>query len=148
MIKGEMSRRAVIRLKRVYEPVQVGDGRRFLVDRLWPRGLRKQRVPLHGWVKDAAPSNTLRRWFGHDPARWPEFMRRYDAELDARPHAWEPLVDAACRGPITLLFAARDTKHNNAVALRSYLMTRLRRGRRRSRRVGRANVSRGRRVGP
>ncbi|MGN6243047.1 MAG: DUF488 domain-containing protein [Motilibacteraceae bacterium] len=95
--------------------------RAFLVDRLWPRGVRKEELTLDGWVRDAAPSTELRRWFGHDPARWEEFRRRYAAELDADPQAWGPLRDAAAEGDVLLVFSARDQVHNNAVALRDYL---------------------------
>jgi uncharacterized protein YeaO (DUF488 family) len=109
--------------KRVYEPAAADDGLRFLVDRLWPRGRKHDELRLDGWLQDVAPSDALRRWFGHDPAKWPEFRRRYFAELDARPEAVRPLVDAAARSRVTLLFSARDTEHNNAVALRECLET-------------------------
>ena len=111
----------MIHVKRVYEPADPEDGTRFLVDRLWPRGLAKEALALDGWLKDLAPSDALRRWFGHDPARWEEFQRRYAAELDARPDAWRPILEAARQGRVTLLFSARDTQHNNAVALKAYL---------------------------
>jgi uncharacterized protein YeaO (DUF488 family) len=111
----------VIRVKRVYEAPEPGDGTRILVERLWPRGIRKDALELHAWLKDVAPSTELRRWFGHDPARWDEFRKRYNNELDARPEAWHEILNAARSGPVTLLFSARDTSHNNAVALRSYL---------------------------
>ncbi len=111
----------MIEIKRVYEPPQPSDGKRFLVERLWPRGLKKEALPLDGWLKDVAPSDTLRRWFAHDPAKWAEFQRRYRAELDGRPEAWQPLVRFARRGRVTLLFSARDTEHNNALALKAYL---------------------------
>lgn len=114
-----------IRVKRVYEPATPEDGQRFLVDRLWPRGLKKEAVHLAGWLKDVAPSDELRRWFGHDPAKWEEFQRRYFAELESRPEAWRPLLEAARRGTVTLLFAARDDRHNNAVALKAFLEARL-----------------------
>ncbi|CAL1241178.1 DUF488 domain-containing protein [Candidatus Methylocalor cossyra] len=107
--------------KRVYEAPAPGDGERFLVERLWPRGLRKQAVTMTAWVKDAAPSDGLRRWFGHDPSKWEEFRRRYFAELDEKAAALRPLVEAAARGTVTLLYSARDTEHNNAVALADYL---------------------------
>ena len=115
----------MIRVKRVYEPPSAEDGRRYLVERLWPRGLRKDALPLDGWLREVAPSDALRRWFGHDPARWEEFRRRYAAELDARPDTWRPLLEAARQGPVTLLFSARDTQHNNAVALKAYLEAKL-----------------------
>lgn len=131
----------VIGLKRVYDPPSLADGKRFLVDRLWPRGLSAAALRIDGWLKDVAPSDALRRWFGHDPRRWDEFVRRYHAELDARPEAWAPLASAAREGPITLLFSARDTEHNNAVALRAYLLGRLTAG---PRRRGRRGASAGR----
>lgn len=107
--------------KRVYEPPAHGDGARFLVERLWPRGLKKEALHAQAWLKEVAPSAALRRWFAHDPAKWEEFERRYFAELAERPDALEPLVEAARRGRVTLLFSARDETHNNAVALRAYL---------------------------
>ena len=110
-----------IRTKRVYEPPAPGDGTRFLVERLWPRGMRKADLDAAAWLKDVAPSTDLRRWFAHDPAKWDAFKRRYDAELDAQPQAWQPILAAARREPVTLLYSARDTEHNNAVALREYL---------------------------
>jgi uncharacterized protein YeaO (DUF488 family) len=116
----------MIRLKRVYDPPEPQDGRRFLVERLWPRGMRKDALSLDAWAKEAAPSTALRRWFGHDPKKWEEFQRRYFAELDRTPDAWRPLLDAARRGTITLLYSARDTDHNNAAALRTYLEKKLR----------------------
>jgi len=111
----------MIQLKRAYEEAEPGDGERFLVDRLWPRGLRKEAAHVDNWVKDVAPSDQLRKWFAHDPEKWTEFQRRYFAELDARPDAWKPILDAARRGRVTLLFSAHDTEHNNAVALKRYL---------------------------
>jgi len=115
----------MIKVKRVYEPPAAGDGSRFLVDRLWPRGLRKEALALHCWARDVAPSNALRRWFGHDPKKWKEFHRRYFAELDSKREAWEPILKAAGRSDVTLLYSAHDTEHNNAVVLRDYLMARL-----------------------
>ena len=111
----------MIALKRVYEPVDEGDGTRFLVERLWPRGVRKDALVLDAWLKDVAPSTELRRWFGHDPARWREFRERYAAELEARPDAWAPIVQADRSGTVTLLYSSHDTEHNNAVALKAYL---------------------------
>src|SRR3990172_1837464 len=115
----------MIRVKRVYDPPEPGDGARFLVDRLWPRGVKRESLRLDGWLKDAAPSDELRRWFGHDPARWEGFHRRYSVELDGKPEAWGLLVQAARKGTLTLLYTARDTAHNNAVALKEYLERRL-----------------------
>ena len=114
----------MIALKRVYELIDREDGTRFLVERLWPRGVRKDALVFDAWLKDAAPSTTLRRWFGHDPARWQEFCRRYAAELDARPEAWARIVQADRSGTATLLYSAHDTEHNNAVALKAYLEAR------------------------
>ncbi|MBP8302654.1 MAG: DUF488 domain-containing protein [Phycisphaerae bacterium] len=111
----------VIRIKRVYEPAVAEDDRRFLVDRLWPRGMKKETLHLDAWLKAAAPSAALRRWFNHDPAKWPEFRRRYFAELDGHPDVAKTLLDATSQGPVTLLYSASDTVHNNAVALREYL---------------------------
>jgi uncharacterized protein YeaO (DUF488 family) len=111
-----------IRIKRVYEAVVPEDGERYLVDRLWPRGIKKEALACAGWLKDAAPSDTLRRWFGHDPARWAEFRRKYRAELELRPEALQPLREAAERGPVTLLYSARDEAHNQAVVLRELLL--------------------------
>jgi uncharacterized protein YeaO (DUF488 family) len=111
----------MILLKRAYEAAKASDGKRFLVDRLWPRGLDKKTLRLHGWLKEVAPSNELRKSFCHDPKEWPEFQRRYFAELDAKPETWEQLLEAAREGNVTLVFGARDTEHNNAVALRAYL---------------------------
>jgi uncharacterized protein YeaO (DUF488 family) len=112
-----------IRIKRVYEPADPEDGARFLVDRLWPRGISRDSLKMDGWVKDVAPSNELRHWFGHDRVLWDGFQQRYAAELDANPPTWQPLLDAARQGPITLLFSSREVQHNNAVALRHYLIS-------------------------
>jgi uncharacterized protein YeaO (DUF488 family) len=114
----------MVALKRVYEPVDTEDGTRFLVERLWPRGVRKDALMLDAWLKDVAPSTELRRWFGHDPDRWQEFRRRYAAELEARPDAWAPIVQADRSGTVTLLYSSHDTEHNNAVALKAYLEAR------------------------
>lgn len=113
----------MIRIKRAYEPPARGDGRRVLVERLWPRGVAKAALALDDWCKDVAPSTELRQWFGHRPARWAGFQQRYGRELDAHPEAWAPLVQAAQRGTVTLVYGARDTEHNAAVALRNYLET-------------------------
>lgn len=116
----------MIHIKRAYDEPFPTDGRRYLIDRLWPRGVRKEAAALEGWTKDVAPSDDLRRWFGHDPELWPEFQRRYRAELDANPDGWRPLLDAAQEGgDITLVYGARDEAHNNAVALRNYLLEKL-----------------------
>lgn|SRR5690606_15521164 len=111
-----------IRVKRVYEAPAADDGQRFLVDRLWPRGVRRDALQFDGWLKELAPSDELRKSFGHDPEHWDEFRRRYFAELAEQRQAVAELVAAADRGPVTLLFAARDEQRNNAVALREYLL--------------------------
>ena len=115
----------MIQVKRVYEPASESDGARFLVDRLWPRGVKKEALALQGWLKDLAPSDELRKWFKHDPAKWDQFQRRYFGELEAKPGPLQLLLDAARAGTVTLLFGARDAEHNNAVALRDYLARRL-----------------------
>ncbi len=117
----------MIKLKRVYDSPSSRDGRPFLVDRLWLRGMKRNDLSLDGWLKHVGPSNALRRWFAHDPTRWTEFQRRYRGELDRRPAAWRSLLAAAHRANITLIYSARDVKHNNAVALKSYLESKLKR---------------------
>ena len=115
----------MIRVKRVYEPSEKNDGVRFLVDHLWPRGLKKESLHVERWIKLVSPSNKLRSWFGHEPVKWKEFRRRYFAELDEQPDTWEALLEAAREKDITLVFSARDIEHNNAVALKSYLEMKL-----------------------
>jgi uncharacterized protein YeaO (DUF488 family) len=107
--------------KRVYDPVSAQDGYRVLVDRLWPRGLSKERAAVDLWLKAIAPSAGLRQWFGHDPAKWAEFRRRYFAELATRPGEVQQLRALAKRRRVTLVYGARDTEHNDAVALLEYL---------------------------
>ena len=113
---------AEIRLTRVYDH-ETTRGRTFLVERLWPRGVRRDELHLDEWCKEVAPTTDLRKWFSHDPAKWAEFRRRYTAELDANPTGWQPLADAARKGTITLLYSSHDREHNNAVVLRDYLLT-------------------------
>ena len=115
----------MIRIKRVYDPASAEDGQRFLVDRLWPRGMKKEALKIEAWYKDVAPSDDLRHWYGHDPDKWCEFNERYFAELDGVPESWRPLVDAARRGNITLLFSTKELERNNAVSLRAYLEKQL-----------------------
>lgn len=115
----------MLRVKRVYDPQEPGDGLRFLVDRLWPRGVKRETLGLEGWLKELAPSDGLRHWFGHDPARWDEFCRRYHDELAANAAAWHPLLEMAKTRTVTLLFAAHDEERNNAVALRLFLEERM-----------------------
>jgi uncharacterized protein YeaO (DUF488 family) len=116
----------MIQIKRVYDPFAKEDGARFLVERLWPRGMKKEALHMDAWCKNLAPSGDLRRWFSHDPAKWTEFQRRYRAELADNSAACQPLLDAAKHGYITLLYSARDTEHNTAIVLKSYLEKRLR----------------------
>jgi uncharacterized protein YeaO (DUF488 family) len=111
----------MIQIKRTYEKPARSDGRRVLVERLWPRGIKKTAMPLDAWMKEVAPSTELRKWFGHQVERWPEFQRRYRAELAEHPDAVAELARAAKRGTLTLLYSARDTEHNGAVVLRDYL---------------------------
>ena len=113
-----------IRIKRIYETAERADGRRILVDRLWPRGLSKERAAIDFWAKDVAPSNELRRWYGHAPEKWPEFKRRYFAELDANGEGVAQLRHALGRGTATLLFGSTEMRLNNAVALKEYLESR------------------------
>lgn len=108
-------------IKRIYEPKAPEDGARILVDRIWPRGISREAAALTLWLKDIAPSTELRKWFGHDPARWKEFCRRYQAELDANAEAVAELRCLAKTGKVTLLYAARDTDHNQAWVLADYL---------------------------
>ena len=115
----------MIAIKRAYEKASSSDGSRYLVDRLWPRGVSKDALKLTGWMRDVAPSDKLRRWYKHDPKKWTEFKRRYFAELDANPDAWKPLARAARGRRITLIFSSRETNLNNAVALQKYLQARL-----------------------
>jgi uncharacterized protein YeaO (DUF488 family) len=118
---------SAIQIKRVYDPFAKEDGARFLVERLWPRGMKKEALHMDAWCKILAPSGDLRRWFNHDPAKWKEFQRRYWAELADNSVAYQPLLDAAKQGNITLLYSAHDTEHNSAIALKSYLEERLKR---------------------
>jgi uncharacterized protein YeaO (DUF488 family) len=113
----------VISLTRVYDAPDPA-APSFLVERLWPRGIRKADLAGSAWLPEVGPSHELRKWFGHDPARWDEFRRRYFAELDDHPDAWQPLAAAADASDITLLYSSRDAEHNNAVALREYLVAR------------------------
>jgi uncharacterized protein YeaO (DUF488 family) len=113
--------RSMIHLARVYDESPRAAGPRFLVERLWPRGMKKEALHLDAWLKDVAPSDSLRRWFGHRFERWKEFQKRYVAELRARPDAWKPIFEAARRGDVTLLYSARDTERNSAVVLQKFL---------------------------
>lgn len=115
----------MIQLKRVYEKSERQDGIRFLVERLWPRGIRKTDLHMDAWQKDAAPSDPLRKWFSHDPKKWTAFEHKYFAELEERPEAWEPVLKAARHATVTLLYSSHDMEHNNAVALKRFLEARM-----------------------
>lgn len=110
-----------LRIRRAYEAPGGDEGKRILVDRLWPRGVSKEKAAVDAWIKEVAPSDELRRWFGHEPARWKEFRNRYFAELDENPDAVDELRAEIGKGRATLVYGAKDTEHNNAVALLEYL---------------------------
>jgi uncharacterized protein YeaO (DUF488 family) len=113
-----------IMLKRAYDRPAAKDGTRVLIDRLWPRGVKKADAAIEQWIKDIAPSTGLRKWFGHDPARWREFRKRYAAEIHGHPDQLAQLRDLAREGPVTLVYSAHDTAHNDAVVLRAVLLGR------------------------
>jgi uncharacterized protein YeaO (DUF488 family) len=115
----------MITLKRAYEPAGRQDGKRFLVDRVWPRGVKRDELQIDGWLEEAAPSTELRKWFAHDPTRWNEFQQRYRQELSAHPDAVAEVLVAAKTGNITLVYGARDTRHNQAVVLKDVLEEQL-----------------------
>jgi uncharacterized protein YeaO (DUF488 family) len=116
----------MIKIKRAYDPPESDDGTRFLIDRIWPRGIKKDSLQVEAWLKDIAPSDTLRKWFAHDPAKWEEFRRRYSAELDSRPRSWQEILGQARKAEnVTLVYSAAETRYNNAVALKEYLERRL-----------------------
>ena len=116
--------RPTITVKRIYEPAVQGDGYRILVDRLWPRGVSKAAAQIDLWLKDIGPSTDLRQWFNHDPARWEEFRRRYYAELQEKTALLATITEQAKTRPVTLVYSAKDEQHNQAVALRSFLLKR------------------------
>lgn len=116
----------MLKLKRAYDPVSRDDGMRFLVERLWPRGLSKATLHLDAWLKDVGPTTELRRWFSHDPEKWPQFRARYFRELDSRPESWQPILSAARGRTVTLVYSSHDEEHNNAVALKEYLQAKER----------------------
>jgi uncharacterized protein YeaO (DUF488 family) len=129
----------MIQVKRVYEPPSPDDGARYLVERLWPRGIKKESLQMDAWIKEAAPSTELRLWFRHEPAKWDEFQRKYFRELQSRPEVLDPILKLARRGRVTLLYSARDAAHNNAIALKRYLEEKLRRPLKAPQQAGRAN---------
>jgi len=116
----------MLKLKRAYDPVSRTDGTRLLVERLWPRGLSKAKLQVDAWLKEVGPSSGLRKWFNHDPEKWAHFRARYFRELDAHPEAWRPIVAAARRGTVTLVYSSHDEQHNNAVALMDYVRAKMR----------------------
>jgi uncharacterized protein YeaO (DUF488 family) len=131
----------MIRIKRTYEAPARGDGRRILVERLWPRGMKKEALAVDAWMKEVAPSTQLRKWFDHRVDRWEEFRRRYRRELNTNRGAWEPILEASRRRTVTLLYSAHDILHNGAMVLRDYLVERQAGGPRRGKRQGRPRTS-------
>src|SRR5512136_1204253 len=111
----------MLKIKRVYDQASPGDGRRILVDRLWPRGIKKEDAAIDSWLKDIAPSNELRKWYSHDPAKWTQFKERYWKELDAKPDTVSSLVQQSQKSTITLVFSSKEEKLNNAAALKQYI---------------------------
>jgi uncharacterized protein YeaO (DUF488 family) len=125
-LAGESERRKkMIQLKRVYDKAAPEDGKRFLIERLWPRGIKKSALGIDAWLKELGPSTSLRKWFGHDPRRWDEFRRRYFHELEQKAEACKPIQTAAERGGVTLVYSSHDEEHNNAVALKEFLEGKL-----------------------
>ena len=118
----------MLKIKRVYDSTEARDGVRFLVERLWPRGMKKEDLEMKAWLKDVAPSQSLRRWFAHDRVKWKEFQQRYRAELEANPDAWKPILEAANHEDVTLLYSARDTEHNSALLLKLFLEEQMKEG--------------------
>jgi uncharacterized protein YeaO (DUF488 family) len=114
----------VLKIKRVYDPPSKDDGKRILIDRLWPRGLRKKDAQIDDWIKEISPSNELRKWYGHDPAKWGEFKKRYFSELHGQPERIEEIVNASRKGTVTLLFGSKEERINNAEALKEYIEAR------------------------
>lgn len=120
-IERKQMKKTDIKLKRAYDALTAADGTTFLVERLWPRGVKKTALQVDAWLKDVAPSTALRRWFGHDPKKWNEFRRRYFHELSANAEVLKPIIKASRRGPVTLVYSSHDMEHNNAVALKGYV---------------------------
>ena len=111
----------MVKTKRVYDPASPDDGKRILIDRLWPRGIKKERAKIEAWLKDIAPSDELRKWFSHDPAKWPDFEKRYAAELKKKSALVERLKTEAKKGTITLLYASKEARYNNAAVLKELI---------------------------
>lgn len=108
----------MVKIKRIYDPPLPGDGKRIYIDRLWPRGLKKEEAQFDEWIKEVSPSDGLRKWFGHDPVKWPEFRKMYRKELESKREILERLRDEGRKATVTLLYSARDTEHNNAVVMK------------------------------
>lgn len=115
----------MIKIKRVYEQPSRDDGRRILIDRLWPRGIKKEDARIDEWLKEVAPSNELRKWFDHDPDKWGEFKKRFFTELKGRQDMVDGILSSARKGTVTLLFASKEERFNNAVALKEYIVSRM-----------------------
>jgi len=111
----------MIKTKRVYEAYAISDGVRFLVERLWPRGIKKENLVMQAWMKDVSPSPDLRQWFQHDPEKWDEFQKRYRMELESNSQSWGPILEALKKDNVTLLYSARDTEKNSANLLKTFL---------------------------
>lgn len=111
----------MIKVKRVYDEISKDDGKRFLVERVWPRGIKKEILKIDGWLKDVAPSTELRKWFGHKPENWAEFRKKYERELDEKTSLLTPILEASKSGNVTLLYSAKDTLHNSAIVLKEYI---------------------------
>jgi len=120
---------AALKIKRAYDPAADDDGVRMLVDRLWPRGMSKDEARVDVWLKDIAPSDELRKWFSHDPAKWAEFRKRYERELEQKKEFVQQIIDMLAEGRVTLLYSAKDDERNNAVVLREFIAETLKRRR-------------------
>jgi uncharacterized protein YeaO (DUF488 family) len=115
----------MVKIKRVYDPPVPDDGKRILIDRLWPRGLKKEGARIDKWIKELAPSTELRKWFNHEPEKWGEFRKRFFSELRGKRDAVDVIVNAARKGPVTLLFGSKEKRFNNAVALKEYIEAKM-----------------------
>lgn len=115
----------MIRIKRIYDEPSRSDGKRILIDRLWPRGIKKEEARLDEWLKEVAPSNELRKWFNHDPDKWVEFKKRFITELQGRQDLVDGIISSARKGAVTLLFGSKEERFNNAVALKEYIESKM-----------------------
>jgi len=111
----------MLKIKRVYDDPKRDDGIRFLVERLWPRGIKKEALKMKAWLKDVSPSPDLRKWYSHDTSKWNEFQKKYRKELQKNPESWQPILDSAKKGNVTLLYGAKDVEHNSALVLKEFL---------------------------